>query len=166
MKNIYTMLLGLLIYIVSNFEVSQWTSEISTSHIVINNIFRGTSISIFYVPLASITYTSLPNNLRTDGASLFQFLRTLGTGSAVAIFITLLNYYYKINYQNIRNFLNDKNFEMRDFFDSKNISGNEQIYFIKLAEHYSNINSILSDFFILALIPIIFFPFFLLFKKK
>ncbi len=164
--NIYTMLLGLLIYIVSNFEVSQWTSEISTSHIVINNIFRGTSISIFYVPLASITYTSLPNNLRTDGASLFQFLRTLGTGSAVAIFITLLNYYYKINYQNIRNFLNDKNFEMRDFFDSKNISGNEQIYFIKLAEHYSNINSILSDFFILALIPIIFFPFFLLFKKK
>ena len=43
-------------------------------------IYRGISISVYYVGLANITYTTLPDRLRTYGAGLFQFFRTLGTG--------------------------------------------------------------------------------------
>ena len=85
------MILGLLIYIISNIEVTFWTEDISTVQIVINMIYRGISISVYYVALANITYTTLPDKYRTHGAGLFQFFRTLGTGAAVAIFIALLN---------------------------------------------------------------------------
>ena len=73
------MLLGLFIYITANLEIVFWNSDISTNQIIINSLYRGISISTYYVALANITYTTLPNNLRTEGASLFQFLRTIGT---------------------------------------------------------------------------------------
>ena len=72
--NVKTMLLGLFIYIISNIEVTFWTENISIEQITFNMIYRGISISIYYVALANITYTTLPDNLRTYGAGLFQFL--------------------------------------------------------------------------------------------
>ncbi len=164
--NICTMLLGLFIFILSNLEVAFWTTDISTNHIILNNIFRGISISTFYVPLAAITYTTLPNNLRTEAASLFQFLRTLGTGSAVAIFITLLNYNYKVHYENIIGSINYKHYGLRSFLNNENILAHQKIYLTRLTEYYSNLNSIISDFYILAFTPIIFLPFFFMFLKK
>ena len=54
------MFLGLLIYIISNLEVTFWTENVSIEQIILNMIYRGISISIYYVALANITYTTLP----------------------------------------------------------------------------------------------------------
>ena len=164
--NVKTMLLGLIIYMLANYEVTLWTSEISTTHIVLNSILRGISISVFYVPLATITYTTLPNKLRTDAASLFQFFRTIGTGLSVAIFITLLNRNYNINFENLRNFFNLSNHGIKYYFNSNDIFTEEKLQLIKIVELNSNINSLMNDFMILAICPMFFFPFFLFFKTK
>ncbi len=164
--NVLTMILGLSIYMISNIHVSFWTADISTSEIILNSLLRGVSISIFYVPLANITYTSLPNNLRTDGASLFQFLRTLGTGTSVAIFINLLNRYESFHYESIRNNLLYSKLRNLNFFENYYLMANEKKQLYYLVNHYAQINSIIDDFFLLGIIPLIFFPFFLLFLKK
>ena len=163
--NIQTMILGLSIYMLANFEITFWTNDVSTYHIIFNSLFRGISISVFYVPLANITYTTLPHYLRTDGASLFQLLRTLGTGTSVAIFITLFNRYYKINFDNLRSLFNYSNPGVKDFLNSGNIILTEKLYLFKIMELNSNINSLMSDFFILTICPLLFFPFFILFRK-
>ena len=88
-------------------------------------IYRGISISVYYVALANITYTTLPDNLRTYGAGLFQFFRTLGTGVAVAIFIALLNRYQLYYFEEFRNFTSYANFNiinelnMEDYSEKK-----------------------------------------------
>ena len=110
--NVKTMMLGLLIYIISNIEVTFWTESVSIEQIILNMIYRGISISVYYVALANITYTTLPNNLRTYGAGLFQFFRTLGTGVAVAIFIALLNRYQFYYFEEFRNFTSYANFNI------------------------------------------------------
>ena len=106
------MILGLLIYIISNIEVTFWTESVSIEQIILNMVYRGISISVYYVALASITYTTLPNNLRTYGAGLFQFFRTLGTGVAVAIFVALLNRYQFYYFEELRNFTSYANFNI------------------------------------------------------
>ncbi len=163
--DVKAMIIGLSIYMLANLEVAFWTSDIDTTQIILNSIFRGISISFFYVPLANITYATLPNNLRTEAASLFQFFRTLGTGIAVAIFITLLNRYEKINFENSRNIFNERNLGINYFFNYEQILIEEKLFLLKIIEFNSNINSLISDFYILALCPLVFFPFFLLFKK-
>ena len=51
--NVKTMILGLVIFIISNIEVTFWTEDISTAQIIFNMIYRGISISIYYVALAN-----------------------------------------------------------------------------------------------------------------
>ena len=163
--NVITMIIGLSIYMLANLEVTFWTNQISTYHIIFNSLFRGISISFFYVPLANITYTTLPNYLRTDGASLFQLLRTLGTGTSVAIFITLFNRYYKINFDNLRSWFNYSNQGVSDLLNTKELLLENKLYFLKIMELNSSINSLMSDFLVLAICPFLFFPFFILFRR-
>ena len=164
--NVKTMLLWLFIYIASNLEIVFWNSDISTNQIIINSLYRGVSISTYYVALATITYTTLPTNLRTQGASLFQFLRTIGTGVSIAIFITLLNRYYSINFENLRSYLDYSNIGVSQFTNVDNFLSNDKVIIIKEIKYQSKIKSFLNDFFVLSLIPLFFLPFFIFFKKK
>ncbi len=164
--NVKTMLFGLFIYITANLEIVFWNSDISTNQIIINSLYRGISISTYYVALANITYTTLPNNLRTEGASLFQFLRTIGTGVSIAIFVTFLNRYYSINFEDIRSFLDYSNIGVSQFTNVDDFFSNDKMIILQEIKYQSKIKSFLSDFFILSLSPLIFLPFFMFFKKK
>ena len=75
-------------------------------------LYRGISISVYYVALANITYTTLPVKYRTYGAGLFQFFRTMGTGVAVAVFIAFLNRFHFYYFEEFRNFLDYGNFRI------------------------------------------------------
>ncbi len=164
--NVKTMLLGLFIYIIANLEIVFWNSNISTNQIIINSLYRGISISTYYVALANITYTTLPNTLRTEGASLFQFLRTIGTGVSIAIFITLLNRYYSINFEDLRSNLAYSNIGVSQYTDVDSFLSDDKAIIFQQIEFQSKIKSFLSDFFLLSLSPLTFLPFFLFFKKK
>ena len=164
--NVKTMLLGLFIYITANLQIVFWNSDISTNQIIINSLYRGISISTYYVALANITYTTLPNNLRTEGASLFQFLRTIGTGVSIAIFVTFLNRYYSINFEDIRSFLDYSHIGVSQFTNVDDFFSKDKVIILQEIQYQSKINSFLSDFFILSIAPLIFLPFFVFFKKK
>ena len=163
--NVKTMLLGLFIYIISNIEVTFWTENISIEQITFNMIYRGISISIYYVALANITYTTLPDSLRTYGAGLFQFFRTLGTGVAVAIFIALLNRYQLYYFEEFRNFTSYANFNIINQLNMEDYSEKKfnDLYLQILKQ--AKLKSFNTDFFFLSISPILFFPFFYFFKK-
>ena len=44
--NVKTMLLGLILYIISNSQAAFWTENLSTEQIITNMLYRGISISI------------------------------------------------------------------------------------------------------------------------
>ena len=163
--NVKTMMLGLLIYIISNIEVTFWTESVSIEQIVLNMIYRGISISVYYVALANITYTTLPNNLRTYGAGLFQFFRTLGTGVAVAIFIALLNRYQFYYFEELRNFTSYANFNIINELNMEDYSKKKLLNLYMEIVKQAKIKSFNTDFFYLSISPILFFPFFFFFKK-
>ena len=110
--NVKTMILGLVIFIISNMQVTFWTENINTEQVIFNMLYRGISISVYYVALANITYTTLPVKYRTYGAGLFQFFRTMGTGVAVAVFIAFLNRFHFYYFEEFRNFLDYGNFRI------------------------------------------------------
>ena len=124
------------------------------------------SISIYYVALANVTYKTLPEALRTDGASLFQFLRTVGTGVSVAVFITLFNRYSIINYENLRNNIDYSNLGLFNFMLMEGFRENSFSALHNMLEMHSIMQSIIADFFLLSISPIFFLPFLFLFYKK
>ena len=164
--NVKTMVFGLAIFVTSNIEVTFWTEDISTAQIIFNMVYRGISISIYYVALANITYTTLPDKYRTHGAGLFQFFRTLGTGAAVAIFITLLNRYQLYYFEEFRNFTSYGNFDLINRLYMEDYSNESFISLYSEINKQAKIKSFNTDFFFLSISPIFFFPFFYFFKKN
>ena len=164
--NVKTMFLGLLLHIISNLEVAFWTENVSTEHIITNMLFRGVSISIYYVALANITYTTLKDKLRTDGAGLFQFFRTLGTGIAVAIVVALLNRYQLYYFEEYRSLINYSNFNIISGLSTEDLTKEKFLDLYLQISKQAKIKSFNIDFFYLSLSPILFFPFFYLFKKN
>ena len=164
--NVKTMLLGLFIFTVSNLQVTFWTSQTGTEQIIFNMIYRGLSISIYYVALANITYVTLPDKFRTHGASLFQFSRTLGTGVAVAIFVSLLNRYQIYYFEEFRNLTSYSNYNLISRLNMEDYTYNKFLRLYSDINLQAKIKSFNTDFFFLALSPLFFFPFFYLLRNK
>ena len=164
--NIKTMLFGLLVFFISNLHVTTWSPYITSSEIIFNSFYRGISISIYYVGLANITYKTLPNQYRTDGTSLFQFLRTIGTGISVAAFITLFKRYNIIHYENFRNLTDYSNQGINGYMRLENFNQQKILNLSEILDLNSLMQSIITDFFLLSISPIFFLPFLFLFYKK
>ena len=156
---------GLLIYMLGAFQMVTWNSSVSSYEIIINGLLRGAGIGSFYVGLATATYASLPQNLRNHGASLFQFIRNFGSAFSVAIIAIVLDRYKKINISELSSRINSS--QSQGNLDTWNLDGLDAntLEFIQVITQESLMISLLNTFFILAIIPIAFFPFLLLFKK-
>ena len=156
---------GLLIYMLGAFQMVTWNSSVSSYEIIINGLLRGAGIGSFYVGLATATYASLPQKLRNHGASLFQFIRNFGSAFSVAIIAIVLDRYKKINISELSSRINLS--QSQGKLDTWNLDGLDAntLEFIQVITQESLMISLLNTFFLLAIIPIAFFPFLLLFKK-
>ena len=156
---------GLLIYMLGAFQMVTWNASVSSYEIIINGFVRGVGIGSFYVGLATATYASLPQKLRNHGASLFQFIRNFGSAFSVAIIAIVLDRYKKINISELSSRINSS--QSQGKLDTWNLDGLDAntLEFIQVITQESLMISLLNTFFLLAIIPIAFFPFLLLFKK-
>ena len=156
---------GLLIYMLGAFQMVTWNSSVSSYEIIINGLLRRAGIGSFYVGQATAPYASLPQNLRNHGASLFQFIRNFGSAFSVAIIAIVLDRYKKINISELSSRINSS--QSQGNLDTWNLDGLDAntLEFIRVITQESLMISLLNTFFILAIIPIAFFPFLLLFKK-
>ena len=156
---------GLLIYMFGAFQMVTWNASVSAYEIIINGLIRGTGIGSFYVGLATATYASLPKRLRNHGASLFQFIRNFGSAFSVAIIAIVLDRYKKINISELSSRINSS--QSQGKLDTWNLDGLDAntLEVIQVITQESLMISLLNTFFLLAIIPIAFFPFLLLFKK-
>ena len=163
------MIIGLLIYMFGQYQMTLWTSDISIYNMMINGVIRGIGIGFFYPAMATVTYVTLPAKLRDHGASFFQFTRNAGSAVAIAILVVLMDRYNKINIDELSSRITSSyqnTHVINNTYPIPPLDVNNTNYFINLITEESHMISLINVFAILALLPLIFFPFFLLFKIK
>ena len=163
------MFLGLLIYMFGQYQMSLWTSDISIYNMMINGVIRGIGIGFFYPAMATATYITLPAQLRDHGASLFQFVRNAGSAIAIAILVVLMDRYNKININELSSRITSSyqnNEAINNSYPLSPLAEGNANYFLNLISQESHMISLINIFILLALLPLLFFPFFLLFKTK
>ena len=163
------MVIGLLTYMVGQFYMTAWNKEVTTQMMMINGIIRGIGIGLFYPALATITYVTLPQKLRDHGASLYQFTRNAGSAVAIAIIVILMDRFNKIN-------MSELSYRVKDTYNkNEGLMNNINIYplnsrdtsiYINLITEESHLISFINIMVLLTYLPLLFFPFFLLFKNK
>jgi DHA2 family multidrug resistance protein len=86
----YQVVLGILLTSLSLWEMTQFTTDISGWDIVRTGIVQGLGIGFIFVPLSTITFSTLAPRFRNEGAALFSLMRNIGSSIGISVVITYL----------------------------------------------------------------------------
>jgi DHA2 family multidrug resistance protein len=81
---------GLSLTCLSLFYVTGWTDQTGVAEIVTVSIVQGFGLGLVFVPLSTVAFLTLPNHLRTDGASMLTLLRNVASSIGISIVIAQL----------------------------------------------------------------------------
>lgn len=82
--------LGNLVIAAGTLPMAGWNTEVGSWDVVWTGFVGGFGMGMVYVPLFTLSFSTLPAEKRMHSAGLFQLNRNLGSSVAVAIFASLL----------------------------------------------------------------------------
>jgi DHA2 family multidrug resistance protein len=82
---------GFLIGAWSLWQMSGWSLDVDRYHIVLSGFIQGLGIGLVFIPLQGMAFATLPPRLRTDGSSLLNLTRNVGSSVGISIMMTLLS---------------------------------------------------------------------------
>jgi DHA2 family multidrug resistance protein len=81
---------GFLVGAWSLYQMTGWSLDVDRYHIVLSGFIQGLGIGLVFIPLQGMAFATLPPRLRTDGSSLLNLARNVGSSLGISIMITLL----------------------------------------------------------------------------
>ncbi|MFM5948792.1 MAG: DHA2 family efflux MFS transporter permease subunit [Novosphingobium sp.] len=82
--------LGFAIATISLWEMSHWTLQTDYWHIASSGFVQGLGMGLVFIPLNATAFATLPPNLRTDGSSVLNLSRSIGSSIGISIVTTML----------------------------------------------------------------------------
>lgn len=82
--------MGFAIAGVSLWEMSSWSLAVDYQHIAISGLVQGLGLGLLFIPLNASAFATLPPALRTDGSSLLNLSRSIGSSVGISIVTALL----------------------------------------------------------------------------
>jgi DHA2 family multidrug resistance protein len=83
------------------YDMMSWTPDISEWNIVVAGFIQGVSIGFVFVPLSTITFATLPAELRTQATGVFSLVRNLGSAIGISVTGALLVSNTQVNHAQI-----------------------------------------------------------------
>jgi DHA2 family multidrug resistance protein len=81
---------GLSLTCLSLFYMTGWTDQTDVPTIVVVSIVQGFGFGLVFVPLSTVAFLTLPNQLRTDGTSMLTLMRNVASSIGISIVIAQL----------------------------------------------------------------------------
>lgn len=78
-------LVGLMLTSFSLWQMTRWSLEMETTPIIVSGFIQGVGIGVVLLPLNVMSFSTLPQYLRTDGAAIFSLMRNIGASVGIAI---------------------------------------------------------------------------------
>ena len=83
------------------YVVTGWTPDVSEGEVVIAGLIQGAGFGTLFVPMSTVTLSTLAPEDRADGASVFSLARSLGSSVGISVFTALLTTNTEINHADI-----------------------------------------------------------------
>jgi DHA2 family multidrug resistance protein len=91
-------LFGLLLTSYSLWQMAGFNLDTDQYTIVESGIIQGFGLGFIFVPLSTITFSTLDPRLRTEAAGLFSLLRNIGSSIGISVVTAMLSEYTQINH--------------------------------------------------------------------
>lgn len=91
-------LTGTLLTAYSLYEMSRFTLDVSVHEVVWTGVVQGVGLGFIYVPLTTLTFSTLAAHYRNDGTAMFSLIRNLGSSIGIAMVFTILSRHTQANH--------------------------------------------------------------------
>jgi DHA2 family multidrug resistance protein len=91
-------LLGIGLTALSLWEMSGFTTEVPISTIVWTGVTQGLGLGFIFVPLSTVTFSTLAAHYRNEGTAMYSLMRNIGSSVGISIVVTLLAQNTQINH--------------------------------------------------------------------
>lgn len=81
---------GLLLTALSLWEMTLFTLDVSGYDIVRTGVVQGLGLGLIFVPLSTLTFSTLAPRYRNEGTALFSLMRNVGSGIGISLVINYL----------------------------------------------------------------------------
>jgi MFS transporter, DHA2 family, multidrug resistance protein len=81
---------GLSLTALSLYQMTAWTDQTGSTEIVVVSIIQGFGFGLVFVPLSTVAFMTLPNQLRTDGTSMLTLMRNVASSVGISVVIAQL----------------------------------------------------------------------------
>lgn len=95
------MALGFGIAALSLWEMSLWSLQTDYWHFATSGFVQGIGMGLVFIPMNASSYATLPPHLRTDGSSLLNLSRSIGSSVGISIVTTLLARGVQTNHESL-----------------------------------------------------------------
>jgi MFS transporter, DHA2 family, multidrug resistance protein len=90
--------IGFIVSAYSLYEMTLWTPDISEWTIINIGFIQGASVGFVFVPLSTIVFATLPQQLRTEASGVYSLIRNLGSAIGISVTGALLQTSTQINH--------------------------------------------------------------------
>jgi DHA2 family multidrug resistance protein len=94
-------MIAFLLFGISNYLMSTFNFLQGIETLLLPNIISGISMGMFFVPINSLAYHSLPKKYIHEATGLFNFFRSIGGSIGVAVFSTLISHNLQISWNQL-----------------------------------------------------------------
>src|SRR3954464_4641197 len=98
--------LGLVVMTGTLYERSGYTPDVSRWEIVRTGFIQGVAFGLIFVPLSTVTFSTLPPEWRTEATGLFSLMRNIGSSIGISVVVSLLSSNTQLNHAEIAAHLN------------------------------------------------------------
>ena len=81
---------GLAVAGLSLWEMSQWSLAVDYQHVAMSGFIQGIGMGMVFIPLNASAFATLAPHLRTEGSSLINLFRSIGSSIGISIVTALL----------------------------------------------------------------------------
>ena len=75
---------------ISLWEMAQWSLAVDYQHVAVSGFIQGIGMGMVFIPLNASAFATLPPLLRTDGSSLINLFRSIGSSVGISVVTALL----------------------------------------------------------------------------
>jgi DHA2 family multidrug resistance protein len=97
---------GLIITSVALWQMSRFSLEVTAHMLIATGVMQGLGSGFLFVPLSTMTFATLPPDLRTSGTSLYSLSRNLGSSIGISIVVFELGQFTSKSHAVLAEFIN------------------------------------------------------------
>ena len=109
----YKIFVGLVLTSYSLWEMTRFTTDVTGWDIVRTGIVQGLGLGFIFVPLSTITFSTLAPHYRNEGTALFSLMRNIGSSIGISVVITYLAQRTQANHAALADYINPFSFALR-----------------------------------------------------